>query len=132
MAESSSSSSSVPAEFTLALSYYNILKDDYYNIFNDNREIDSSSSSNNNNNTTTNDSNVIKKDTDGNVIKKDTDNVTKTDDVTSTNNVDLNISFETSPKKGPFLCGSGNGKAKQGKEEETSFMGSVAKSCIIS
>ena len=59
-------SSSCPAEFNLALSYLVLMKDDYYNIFNDNREIDSSSSSSNNNNNTND--NVIKKDTDSNVI----------------------------------------------------------------
>jgi len=113
----------VPAEFNLSISYLVLMKDDYYKIFNDSREIDSSSSSSNSSSSNTNDSNVIKKDTDNNVIKKDSDNV-------NTNNVDLNISFEET-RKGPFLCGSSNGKAKP-KEDDTSFMGSVAKSCIIS
>ena len=119
------SSSSVPSEFNLALSYLVLMKDDYYKIFNDDRDCNQTSSSSSSDSVSSNTN-------DNNVIKKENENVgspnVKTDSV-NTNNVDLNISYEETPKKGPFLCGSGNAKEKP---VDSSISATVMKNCIIS
>ena len=111
-----------PKEFSLALSYYSLMKDDYYKIFNNEYDILSSSSSSNSSNSSSSNNNNVSND-----IKK---NVDTNNDVG--NNVEYNIDFQETKKAGILCCSNANNKKeKAGGETMIESVLKTVENCII-